>query len=294
MRESHRLRIAIQKSGRLAEKTIALLVKCGLDFELRRDRLLHECKEFPVDLMLVRDDDIPAYVADGVCDLGIVGDNVIRERQVQKTNAIETVMPLGFGTCRLALAVPVAMECRSAADLAGKRIATSYPNCLRQYLKQVGVDAKIVELSGAVEIAPSLQIADAICDLVSSGATLRENGLRPVEVLFESQAVLIRSARALPPAMALDYARLLQRMNGVLQAAQAKYIMMNAPREALERIQEIIPGMEQPSVIPLGTDGSHIAIHAVARENVFWETIEKLKAVGASAILVLPIEKVIA
>lgn len=299
MRDNDRLRIAIQKSGRLAEKSVALFSKCGLDFDFRKDRLLHECKEFPIDLMLVRDDDIPEYVADGVCDLGVVGENVIRERLLaapsgDKVSAIETVMRMGFGACRLSIAVPEGSSFAGPADLAGKRIATSYPNCLSQYLAQHAIDAQIVELSGSVEIAPSLRIAEAICDLVSTGGTLRSNGLKEVQVMFESQAALIRTAQPLSPVMASDFERLLQRLRGVLQAVQSKYIMMNAPREALDRIRKIIPGMEEPSVMPLGTDGARIAIHAVARENVFWETIESLKAVGASSILVLPIEKVIA
>jgi ATP phosphoribosyltransferase len=298
MRDTGRLRIAIQKSGRLAEKSVALFAKCGLDFDFRKDRLLHECKEFPIDLMLVRDDDIPEYVADGVCDLGVVGENVIRERLLAapgaKGTAIETVMKLGFGSCRLSIAVPEQVTFGGPADLAGKRIATSYPNCLGEYLAGHRIEAKIVELSGSVEIGPSLGIADAICDLVSTGGTLRSNGLKEAQVMFESQAALIRTARPFAPAMASDFERLLKRMDGVLKAAQAKYIMMNAPRSALDRICKIIPGMEEPSVMPLGTDGERIAIHAVARENIFWETIESLKAVGASSILVLPIEKVIA
>jgi ATP phosphoribosyltransferase len=298
MRDNTRLRIAIQKSGRLSEKSIALFSKCGLDFDFRKDRLLHECKEFPIDLMLVRDDDIPEYVADGVCDLGIVGENVIRERLLavptEKTQAVESVMKLGFGGCRLSIAMPEGAQFNGAKDLAGLRIATSYPSCLTEYLAKNGVEAKIVVLSGAVEIAPSLKIADAICDLVSTGGTLRSNGLKEVQVMYESQAALIRNSRPFAPAMASDFERFLQRMDGVLKAAQAKYIMMNAPREALDRIRKIIPGMEEPSVMPLGLDGARIAIHAVARENIFWETIESLKAVGASSILVLPIEKVIA
>ena len=203
-------------------------------------------------------------------------------------------MRLGFGSCRLSLAMPEGAAFAGPADLAGKRIATSYPNCLTEYLAQHGVEAKIVELSGAVEIAPSLKIADAICDLVSTGGTLRSNGLKEVQVMYESQAALIRCSKPFSPAVASDFERLLKRFDGVLKAAQAKYIMMNAPREALDRIRKIIPGMEEPSVMPLGLDGARIAIHAVARENIFWETIESLKSVGASSILVLPIEKVIA
>ena len=285
-----RLRIAIQKSGRLAEKSVALFMKCGLDFDLRKDRLLYECQDFPIDLMLVRDDDIPEYVGDGVCDLGVVGQNVLLERG----SHVEVVTKLGFGSCKLSLAIPEAENFSGPASLDGKRIATSYPNILGRYLAQVGVTAEIVELSGSVEIAPGLKIADLICDLVSTGGTLRSNGLKEVQTILTSQAVLVRNPRPLEPALARDLQRLLQRVDGVLQAVQSKYIMMNAPRSALAAIQSIIPGMEEPSIIPLGATGEKIAIHAVARENVFWETMERLKAVGASSILVMPIEKVIA
>jgi ATP phosphoribosyltransferase len=285
-----RLRIAIQKSGRLAEKSVALFLKCGLDFDLRKDRLLYECQEFPIDLMLVRDDDIPEYVADGVCDLGVVGENVLLERG----SSVELVTQLGFGACRLAIAIPEGERYDGPRSLQGKRIATSYPNCLKRYLASIEVTAHIVELSGSVEIAPGLEIADAVCDMVSTGGTLRSNGLKEVQPVFKSQALLVRHPRPLEPALASDLARLLQRVEGVLRASQSKYIMMNAPRRALEQIRAIIPGMEEPSIIPLGSSGEKIAIHAVARENVFWETIEKLKEVGASSILVMPIEKVIA
>ncbi len=285
-----RLRIAIQKSGRLAEKSVALFMKCGLDFDLRKDRLLYQCQDFPIDLMLVRDDDIPEYVADGVCELGVVGENVLLERG----SKVETITKLGFGSCKLSLAIPEHETYLGPQSLQGKRIATTYPNCLKRYLAGIGVSAQIVELSGSVEIAPGLKIADLVCDLVSTGGTLRSNGLKEVQTLFTSQALLVRNPRPLEPALARDMLRLLQRVEGVLQAVQSKYIMMNAPRSALAQIQAIIPGMEEPSIIPLGEKGEKIAIHAVARENVFWETIEKLKEVGASSILVMPIEKVIA
>ncbi len=298
MKDEGRLRIAIQKSGRLAEKSIALFTKCGLDFDLRKDRLLQSSTDFPVDLMLVRDDDIPEYVADGVCDLGIVGENVIREKYFSQPGAdrsrLEVTLKLGFGSCRLSLAVPAGFAYTSPRNLNGLKIATSYPSCLREFLASQGVEAQILELSGSVEIAPALQIADAICDLVSTGATLQSNGLREVTQIFTSQACLVRNGRPLSAEKALLFERLLRRINGVLKAGRSKYIMMNAPAKALGQICKIIPGMEEPSVIPLGSDGERIAVHAVAGEDVFWETIENLKAVGASSILVLPIEKVIA
>ncbi len=298
MLKKDRLKIAIQKSGRLSEKSISLLMKCGLDFDLRKNRLIHECKDFPVDLMLVRDDDIPEYVADGVCHLGIVGQNIVEEKYKSQSkknpSSIETLLQLGFGVCRLSIAVPESSNTSHIKQLQGLRIATSYPSILRRFLDQNEVDAKIVELSGSVEIAPSLRIADAICDLVSTGMTLKSNGLKEVIPLLESQAVMIRTAQPFSPLLTQDLERLIQRIRGVIQATQSKYIMMNAPRSALSEIQKIIPGMEEPSVMPLGITGDRIAIHAVARETLFWETIENLKAVGATSILVLPIEKVIA
>jgi ATP phosphoribosyltransferase len=295
---SPRLRLAIQKSGRLTDKSLALFLKCGIDFDLRKDRLMHECKDFPIDLMLVRDDDIPEYIADGVCHLGIVGENVVEEKYfsdpVKDSSLIQVVRKMGFGGCRLSLAVPEEQKFTRVQDLNGLRIATSYPACLKKYLSQFSVEAKIVELNGSVEIAPGLRIADAICDLVSTGGTLRSNGLKEVQKIFDSQAVLIRSTKSFTPELGLALDRLMQRVNGVIHASESKYIMMNAPTSALAQIRQIIPGMEEPSIMPLGVNGERIAIHAVARETIFWETIESLKAVGASSILVLPIEKVIA
>ncbi len=297
-RPENRLRLAIQKSGRLTDKSLSLFLKCGLDFDIRKDRLIHECKDFPIDLMLVRDDDIPEYVADGVCHLGIVGENVVEEKHwsnsTKEHSAIQVVRKMGFGTCRLSIAVPEARSFSQVSDLEGLRIATSYPVCLEKFLTKSSVKARIVELNGSVEIAPALNIADAICDLVSSGATLRSNGMKEVLPMFQSQAVLIRSGSEFSAELNTALNRLMQRVNGVIHASESKYIMMNAPVSALEKIRQIIPGMEEPSIMPLGNTGERIAIHAVARETIFWETIESLKAVGASSILVLPIEKVIA
>lgn len=294
-----RLKIAIQKSGRLAEKSISLLIKCGLDFDLRKDRLIHQCNDFPIDLMMARDDDIPKYIADGICHLGIVGKNIILERfpeteTQERSKPIQILMNLGFGSCRLSVAVDEKSKYSEPKDLNGLRIATSYPQCLKKFLTQNRVTAEIVELGGSVEMAPGLGIADAICDLISTGATLRSNGLREVLPILETQAVLARTGKTLEPVLAQDLERLLQRINGVIRASMSKYIMMNAPRSALGKIKKIIPGMEEPSVMSLGGDDDRIAIHVVARETFFWDTIENLKAVGASSILVLPIEKVIA
>jgi len=234
--------------------------------------------------------------------LGIVGENVVREKYFdqpkkspdQNTEVITVARKMGFGTCRLSIAVPETRTYTGVRDLQGLRIATSYPACLGKFLSDHGVEAKIVELNGSVEIAPNLQIADAICDLVSTGGTLRSNGLKEVQKIFESQALLIRSTQNFTPELNTAFDRLMQRVNGVIHASESKYIMMNAPASAIEKIRQIIPGMEEPSIIPLGSSGERVAIHAVARETVFWETIESLKSVGASSILVLPIEKVIA
>lgn len=297
MKDEQRLRIAIQKSGRLAEKSVSLFAKCGLDFDLRKDRLLHVSPDFPVDLMLVRDDDIPEYVRDGICDLGVVGDNVIQEKCLARVDAdpgqIETLINLGFGSCRLSIAVPQDFPYESPRSLNGLRIATSYPNCLGRFLREQGISARILELAGSVEIAPSLEIADAVCDLVSTGSTLQSNGLREVTRIFTSTACLVRTGKVLSPQKTALMERLLQRINGVLKAGRSKYIMMNATQSSLPGIRALLPGMEEPSVMPLGTDGERVAVHAVASEDVFWETIENLKRAGASSILVLPIEKVI-
>jgi ATP phosphoribosyltransferase len=296
--QTQRLRIAIQKSGRLADKSYALLARCGIDFELQKDRLFQSAANFPIDLMLVRDDDIPGLVAEGVCDLGVVGENVLREkyydRRGTERRAVTMIQSLNFGKCRLSLAVPETRPYSGPSSLAGCRIATSYPNCLQAFLARYDIKATIVELSGSVEIAPSLGVADAVCDLVSTGSTLRNNGLIEAEALYSSEAWLVRAAVSGRAGNEDIIDRFLQRVRGVLTAGQSKYIMMNAPKCALPAIFAILPGLEEPSVIPLGLDSSKVAIHAVAREDVFWETMERLKDVGASSILVLPIEKVIA
>jgi ATP phosphoribosyltransferase len=298
VKEKDRLAVAVQKSGRLYEKSMALLAQCGLTFDAAKwkEKLILRCSDFPVDLMMVRDDDIPEYVASGICEMGIVGQNVLEERNRSQAgeSPIEVVRELGFGRCRLSLAVPAAAPFEGPRSLDGKRIATSYPGLLGAYLKDQGVRAEIVTLKGSVEIAPSLHIADAVCDLVSTGSTLHSNGLREVQTVFESQAVLIGTTRALPAVVEEARRKVLIRIDGVRKAAKSKYIMMNAPKSALPAIQKIIPGMEEPSIMPLGTSGERIAIHAVASEDVFWGTMEKLKAVGATSILVLPIEKIIA
>jgi len=290
-----RLRVAVQKSGRLSENSLEILKKCGLRFARSKDKLFWYGQDFPVDLLLVRDDDIPRMLLDGVCEIGIVGENIAREVMLQRNGGTGLVCrrKLGFGHCRLSLAVPENMQISSSTELEGLRIATSYPELTRSLLAEKSIHTQIVQLSGSVEIAPGLGTADAIADLVSTGSTLRANHLRELEVLFESQAALYCTSRPLDEEKQLLLNRLLARIEGVLQAAESKYVMLHAPREALAEITALLPGVEHPSIMPLeGSD--KIAIHAVCGETVFWEHLEALKAAGASAILVLPVEKMLA
>lgn len=290
-----RLRVAIQKSGRLSEQSLEVLRNCGLKFARSKDQLFWYGQDFPVDVLLVRDDDIPRLLLDGVCELGIVGENIAREVMLERngTSQLDCLRRLGFGHCRLSIAVPEDRDITALDELEGIRIATSYPELTRHLLAQRGVDATIVELSGSVEIAPGLGTADAISDLVSTGTTLRANHLRELEVLFHSEAALYGRTNGISQEKRALLDRLLARLEGVLQAAESKYVMLHAPREALQRITELLPGVEHPSVMPLeGSD--RIAVHAVCGEAVFWEHLEALKAAGASAILVLPVEKMLA
>lgn len=285
-----RLRIAVQKSGRLAERSLDLVRDAGLRVIKGNNDLLYRVENYPIDLLRVRDDDIPTFVADGVCDLGIVGENVLEEARNGGPVA-EVVMPLGFGRCTLKIAAPPTLDYAGPASLEGRRIATSYPRILRRWLEREGVAAEVVTMRGAVEVAPRLRLAAAICDLVSTGATLEANGLAPRETVLDSQAVLIRSPVAPEPALAPLLDSVVERMAGVVASQGAKYVMLNAPRAALDQITAILPGAESPTVLPLSGRDDAVAVHAVCQEAVFWETLEKLKAVGASAILVLPIEK---
>jgi len=295
-----RLRVAIQKSGRLSEQSLELLKKCGLQFMRSKDKLFWYGKDFPVDLLLVRDDDIPRLLLDGVCDLGIVGENIAQEVMLERNggSGLNCLRKLGFGNCRLSIAVPEATnaaqgEITRLEQLEGLRVATSYPALTRELLNKKGISTRIVELSGSVEIAPSLGTADAISDLVSTGTTLRANHLRELEIIFESEAGLFGSQAEVSEEKQQLLQLLLARLEGVIQASASKYVMLHAPREALARITELLPGVEHPSVMPLeGSD--RIAIHAVCGETLFWEHLEALKAVGASAILVLPVEKMLA
>jgi ATP phosphoribosyltransferase len=298
MDKATRLKIAIQKSGRLTDNSLELLQRCGLKYSRGKDQLMFFGENMPLDVLMVRDDDIPDLVQEDVCDLGIVGLNVIEEARLglqarHVEPLFEQLQLLDFGRCRLSLAVPETAPYSGPASLNGKRIATTYPNLLAYYLAERGLVAEIVTLSGAVEIAPRLGRADLICDLVSSGSTLVANHLREVETIFESQAAVIRTPVALPQEKQDWVRRLLMRIEGVQQVKESKYIMLHAPRSALPEIARLLPGSEFPTILPLEGSVDKVAVHAVCRENVFWETLESLKAVGASSLLVLPVEKML-
>ncbi len=287
-----RLHMAIQKSGRLSDYSRDLLRDAGLRIQHGKNDLAARVENFPIDLMFVRDDDIPTFVSDGVCEFGIVGRNVLEEFAAgQEEQRYELIAALGFGSCALKIAAPERTVYEGPQSLAGARIATSYPRLTRKFLDDNGIEATVVEMNGAVELAPRLQIANFICDLVSTGATLEANGLRPVETILESEAVLIRSKSPVSAEKAEQADKLLRRIDGVLATQESKYIMLNAPEEALERIAALLPGAEAPTILPLAGRPGHVAVHAVCKESVFWETLQKLKDAGASAILVMPIEK---
>jgi ATP phosphoribosyltransferase len=289
--DTQRLHIAIQKSGRLAERSLELIRAAGFRLNRSAGDLAYSVENAPIDLWCVRDDDIPTFVADGVADLGIVGRNVLAERESGGRNGLREVMPLGFGRCKLCIAAPESFSYESPKSLSGLRIATTYPNLLKRFFATEGIEAEIVTMRGAVEVAPRLKLADLICDLVSTGATLEANGLVAVDTILQSEAVLVRNARTLAPNLAHVADSMIDRFRGVVASQDAKYVMMNAPRAALPRISEILPGADSPTVMPLAGRDGWVAVHAVCQESVFWETLEALKAVGATAILVLSIEK---
>jgi ATP phosphoribosyltransferase len=282
-----KLKIAIQKSGRLYEDSVQLLKECGIDLRNVKDRLKTESDNFPLEVFFLRDDDIPQYVEDGVADIGIVGENVLFE----KNKKAEIVEKLGFGKCRLSVAIPRNQEYRGIDSLEGKRIATSYPFLVNEYLQKNKVRAEIHEISGSVEIAPGIGLADVVADLVSSGSTLMMNGLKEVEVIMQSQAVLIRNHSLDKEALKL-LEKLLFRIRSVKKAKHNKYILLNAPNDRLPEIIGLLPGMKSPTVLPLAQEGWS-SVHSVLSEDTFWDIIEQLKAAGAQGILVVPIEKMI-
>lgn len=280
----------MQKSGRLSERSMELLRDAGLRVVRGASELMSRVEGVPVDVMRVRDDDIPTFVADGVAALGIVGENVLEEDFAHLERRPEVVLRLGFGRVALRIAVPSGGGYDGPGWLAGKRIATSYPNLTRRWLAARGVEAVIVPMKGSVEVAPRLGVAAAICDLVETGATLEANGLVAADTVFESEAVVVR-APVVAGEVAVLAGSLVERFAGVVASAGAKYVLFNAPRASLERVIALLPGAGSPTVTPLAGRDDMVAVHAVAEERVFWETLDALKAAGASAILVLPIEK---
>ncbi len=287
MNTVQKLKIAIQKQGRLSEGSAALLKKCGIGFANGFGKLKSEAEDFPLEIYFLRDDDIPNYVADGVADAGIVGENILAE----SPQMVETIEKLGFGKCRLSLAVPKTFDYNSVSDIKDKRIATSYPRILQNFFDAKKIDVEIHEISGSVEIAPSIGLADAVCDLVGSGSTLFSNGLREVETVMQSEAVLIaRPNLAENLQTILD--QLLFRIRSVNAARQNKYILLNARTEKAEEISRILPGIKSPTLMPLAEPG-WVSIHSVIGESDFWEVVDSLKRAGAEGILVLSIDQMI-
>jgi len=281
------IKIAIQKSGRLYEDSVTLLKECGIDLRNVKDRLRTESDNFPLEVFFLRDDDIPQYVEDGVADIGIVGENVLYE----KNKTVDVVEKLGFGKCRLSVAIPRSQQYGGVETLSGKRIATSYPLLVGQFLDKNGVKAEIHEISGSVEIAPGIGLADVVADLVSSGSTLFMNGLKEVETILQSQSVLIKNKSLNEEQLNLLH-KLLFRIQAVKKAKRNKYVLLNAPNDKLQEIIALLPGMKSPTVLPLA-DSGWSSVHSVLSEDEFWDRIEKLKAAGAQGILVVPIEKMV-
>lgn len=281
------IRIAVQKSGRLSDDSLALIKECGIKFYNGTGKLKSTSTNFPIEFLFLRDDDIPGYVADGVADLGIVGENEL----VEKDKDVLTLKKLGFSKCRLSLAIPKGQVYSGLEFFEGKNIATSYPKILGDFLESKGIQADIHEISGSVEIAPSIGLAEGICDIVSSGSTLMMNGLKEVEEIFKSEAVLIANHQ-LSDSKREIVDKLLFRMNAVQKGKSSKYVLLNAPNSSIEKIIKLIPGMRSPTILPLAQEGWS-SVHSVLNEDTFWEHIEELRAAGAEGILVVPIEKMI-
>lgn len=279
------LKIAIQKSGRLNEKSVELLRNCGLDFDNYKSSLISPVANFPLEILFLRDDDIPEYVQDGIADLGIAGENIIEETEV----SVSYLQKLGFGRCSLKIAVPNYTNYQSMQELNGKSIATTYPVILSKFLQKENVQADIRTISGSVEISPGLGLSDAICDLVSTGGTLKSNGLKPFADVMSSEAVLIGSKQAESSELVKE---LLQRVQSVLRAKETKYVVLNVEKNSLPAIIKLLPGVKSPSVVPLAEE-NWVAVHTVIPESDFWDRINQLKQAGAQGIVVMPIEKII-
>jgi ATP phosphoribosyltransferase len=291
-----RLRVAIQKKGRLSDDTVKLLKACGVKVNLNTQRLIAHSENMPIDILRVRDDDIPGLIMDGVVDLGFIGQNVLEEESmmrkvVKAPTAHKVVKELAFGECRFSLAVDNDFDYQGVQSLANMRIATTYVHILKRFMEEANVPYTSCMLTGSVEVAPRAGLADAICDLVSTGATLEANGLKEVEVIYRSTAVLIQKNEPLSTEKQELVDRILTRIDGVQTAKESKYIMLNAPKANLAAITELLPGSDLPTVMDLAGCDDRVALHVVSKENLFWVTMEKLKALGANSILVLPIEK---
>jgi ATP phosphoribosyltransferase len=296
MTSNKRLTIAIQKSGRLSDDTQALLKSCGLKLNFADRRLLAHVTNMPVDIMRVRSSDIPGLVMDGVCDLGIVGDNTLEEAALERKlkndpSDYTKITGLNFGGCRLSIAMPEEFDYQGIQSLNGLRFATTYPQLLKRFANEKGISVDFCLLKGSVEVAPRVGLSDGICDLVSTGATLEANGLKEVEVIFRSKASLIRSNSTFNTEKQAILNKLLPRIQGVMKAQESKYIMLHAPKDKIDEVSALMPGKETPTVLPLAGRDDLVAVHVVATETFFWETMEQLTALGCNSILVMPIEK---
>jgi ATP phosphoribosyltransferase len=281
------LRIAVQKSGRLQEESLLILKECGLKVDASNGKLKSIVPNFPLEVLFLRNSDIPQYVEDGVVDIAIIGENLL----IEEESKLEVLLPLSFSKCRVSLAVPKNSEIQSVKDFEGKKIATSYPATVQNYLRKNGVTAEIHTISGSVEVAPTIGLADGICDIVSSGNTLFMNGLRELEVILQSEAVLVQNSKlSIEKKEILE--KLIFRMSAVLSSRNSKYILLNAPNEAIAEISSILPGMKSPTVLPLAEPGWS-SLHSVISEDQFWEKIDALKSAGAEGILIVPIEKMV-
>lgn len=285
---SKNLKLAIQKEGRLTDETLEFLRKSGLEFESYKQRLFSSCRNFPLEILYVRNDDIPDYVASGTVDLGIVGQNILNEERPK----VKKLLNLRYGFCSLIIAVPKESEIKDIQGLKNKTIATSYPESTRKFFLGNNIPVEVVSISGSVEITPALGVAQAIVDLTSTGSTLALNDLRALTKVYDSEAVLIANEQTLVNGKKDLLSKLLTRFKGVLSAKDYKYVMMNAPKSVLPKLKKITPGLKSPTISPLAKEG-WISVQTVIKEDVFWETIERLKQVGASGIIVLPIEKMI-
>ena len=296
MTSEPRLRIAMQKSGRLSDDTQELLKNCGLKINVTDRRLIAHVSNMPIDIMRVRSSDIPGLIMDGVCDLGIVGDNTLEEEELErqiigsKSDYIRTT-PLDFGSCRFSIAMPEEFDYQGLQSLDGLRFATTYPQLLTRFAKENNINVEFCLLKGSVEVAPRVGLADGICDLVSTGATLEANGLKEVAVVFRSKASLIQRADPFSAEKQAILDTLLPRIHGVMKAKESKYIMLHAPKDKVAEVSALMPGRETPTILPLAGRDDMVAVHVVATETFFWETMESLKALGCNSILVMPIEK---